>query len=117
MLNLSQLPLEQYVDFHWKTRGSYLYTYNVIEVLMKKQYTIIVLILIWTAVMIAKPIIESLPNQAQREYEAYMREMSDKSRAVEAQFNDAITYFKEHEEDFMKVSELFLEQYYEGITP
>ena len=83
---------------------------------MKKQYIIIVLLLVWTTVMIVKPIIESLPNQAQKEYEAYMRQMSDKSRAVEAQFDDAVTYCKEHEKDLMKVSELFFEQYYEDIN-
>ena len=84
---------------------------------MKKQYTIIILLLIWTTVMIVKPILESLPNQAQKEYETYMREMFEESRTVEAQFDDVVTYCKGHEEDLMKVSEIFWEQYYEDITP
>lgn len=90
------------------------------ETPMKKQYTIIILLLIWTVILLVKPIIESLPNQAQKEYESYMNEMYEKGLAVEAQFDNAVTYCKEHEEDLMKVSELFLEQcyeYYEDITP
>lgn len=87
---------------------------------MKKRYVIIVLLLIWTVIMIARFIIRSLPNQAQSEYEAYMNEMYEKGLTVKAQFDDAVIYCKEHEEDLMKVSESFLEQYheyYEDITP
>lgn len=77
------------------------------EISMKKKYIIIILILIWTTVMSVKLIIQSIPSPEQKEYEAYMREMSEKSRAVEAQFDDAVTYCKEHEEDLIKVSEFF----------
>ena len=83
---------------------------------MKKEYTIIVLLLLWTMVMIVKPIIESLPTPEQKEYRAYMAKMSEESLAAEAQFDEMAAYCKEHEEDLMKVSELFLEQYYEDIT-
>ena len=84
---------------------------------MKKQYAIIILLLIWTVVMIVKPILESLPNQAQKEYETYMREMFEESRTVEAQFDDVVTYCKEHEKDFMIVSEMFFGEFYADITP
>ena len=49
---------------------------------MKKEYTIIVLLLLWTMVMIVKPIIESLPTPEEKEYREYMAKMSEESLAV-----------------------------------
>ena len=42
--------------------------------------------------------------------------MYEKGLAVKEQFDDMVIYCKEHEEDLIKVSEMFLEQYHEDIT-
>lgn len=83
---------------------------------MKKRYAIIVLLLIWTTAMIVIPIMESRFASEDKEYREYMHKMYEESLVVEEQFDETVTYCKEHEEDLMKVSEMFLEQYYENIT-
>lgn len=83
---------------------------------MKKRYAIIVLLLIWTTAMIVIPIMESLFASGDKEYREHMHKMYEESLVVEEQFDETVTYCKEHEEDLMKVSEMFLEQYYENIT-
>ena len=87
---------------------------------MKKEYIFIlsVLVLVSTGIVIyeAPAWVSREDRKAQEEYRAYMAKMSEESLAVEAQFDEIVTYCKEHEEDLMKVSEIFLEQYYEDIT-
>ena len=85
---------------------------------MKKEYIFIlsVLILSLTAIMAYEFPEAWRARKAQQEYEAYMHEMYEKSLAVEAQFDNMVTYCKEHDEDLIKVSEMFLEQYHEDIT-
>lgn len=56
-------------------------------------------------------------RKAQKEYEEYMNEMYEKSLVVEAQFDDVMTYCKEHEGDFMKMSKMFLEEFDADVTP
>ena len=87
---------------------------------MKKGYIFIlsVLILASTGITIyeAPSYVSRGERKAREEYEAYMHEMYEKSLVVRDQFDNMLTYCKEHEEDLMKVSEIFLEQYYEDIT-
>ena len=83
---------------------------------MKKRYAIIVLLLIWTTAVIVIPIMESLFASGDKQYREHMHKMYEESLVVEEQFDETVTYCKEHEEDLMKVSEMFLEQYYENIT-
>ena len=87
---------------------------------MKKGYIFIlsVLILASTGITIyeAPSYVSRRERKAREEYEAYMHEMYEKSLVVRDQFDNMLTYCKEHEEDLMKVSEIFLEQYYEDIT-
>lgn len=82
---------------------------------MKKQYTIIVLLLIWTAIMIAKPVIEEMPREM--EYRAFLDKVNEESAVVYEHFDEVVAYCREHEEDFMKVSELFFKDFYKDITP
>ena len=81
---------------------------------MKKQYTIIVLLLIWTTIMIVKPVIEDLPREIK--YREFIDKMNEENLVVYERFDELVIYCGEHEEDFMKVSELFFKDFYEDIT-
>ena len=91
---------------------------------MKKRYIIIVSLLI--ILLISITLYEMLSEdgrerralrEAEKEYREYMDKMYEERLVVYGQFDEVVTYCKKHEESFMKVSEMFLEEFYADITP